>query len=238
MSPLPPDPYKILGVSKDARIPEIRSAHRKLVLKCHPDKVQDPKLKAAKQDEFQKVQQAYELLSDDRERQRYDDQARLADLREQLRNKANISTPRAAPKEYNVYTADPRPSPGARPPQQPQSSASKSHAAYAGCTPLPSPLSPPTATNQVSCLAFLFMSYLSSRKKKWNTRTSLNISILPLQRVRSQARSSIHLPTWRSLPTWVENARAKNRLIESYIRRKQADGIDPVHWTGIPLRNI
>ncbi|PNY28580.1 Chaperone protein DnaJ [Tolypocladium capitatum] len=106
MTPLPPDPYKILGVSKDAQIPEIRSAHRKLVLKCHPDKVQDPKLKAQKQDEFQKVQQAYELLSDDNERQKYDDQVTLAELRRQFQNKANISTPRSSPKEYNVYTAE------------------------------------------------------------------------------------------------------------------------------------
>ncbi|KAM5376787.1 hypothetical protein ACJZ2D_005410 [Fusarium nematophilum] len=92
MSTLPPDPYKTLGVSKDAEIPEIRSAHRKLVLKCHPDKVQDPTLKAQKADEFQKVQQAYELLSDEKERQRYDDQARLAELREQLRAKAAASS--------------------------------------------------------------------------------------------------------------------------------------------------
>lgn len=98
MSSLPPDPYKILGVSKDAQIPEIRSAHRKLVLKCHPDKVQDPTLKAQKQDEFQKVQQAYELLSDDNERQKYDDKVKLDELRRQFQNKANISSPRSSPR--------------------------------------------------------------------------------------------------------------------------------------------
>ncbi|PMD58332.1 heat shock protein DnaJ, partial [Hyaloscypha bicolor E] len=69
---LPPDPYKLLGVARDAKLAEIRSAHRKSVLKCHPDKVQDAALKAVKQDEFQKVQQAYELLSDDAKRQQYD----------------------------------------------------------------------------------------------------------------------------------------------------------------------
>lgn len=94
MSPLPPDPYKILGVSKDARTPEIRTAHRKLVLKCHPDKVLDPTLKAAKQDEFQRVQQAYELLTNDQERQKYDDKVKLEELRKQFQNKANISSPR------------------------------------------------------------------------------------------------------------------------------------------------
>lgn len=109
MSPLPPDPYKILGVSKDAQIAEIRSAHRKLVLKCHPDKVQDPEQKALKQDEFQKVQQAYEILSDEKERQKYDDTARLAELRKQMANKANISVSRSSPKyaEFEIRTAEP-----------------------------------------------------------------------------------------------------------------------------------
>jgi len=109
MSPLPPDPYKILGVSKDAQIAEIRSAHRKLVLKCHPDKVQDPEQKALKQDEFQKVQQAYEILSDEKERQKYDDTARLAELRKQMQNKANIAVSRSSPKyaEFEIRTPEP-----------------------------------------------------------------------------------------------------------------------------------
>lgn len=94
MSPLPPDPYKTLGVAKDAQIPEIRSAHRKLVLKCHPDKVQDPKLKAEKADEFQRVQQAYELLTDDAERRKYDDKVKVEELRKQAHAKVHISTPR------------------------------------------------------------------------------------------------------------------------------------------------
>jgi curved DNA-binding protein CbpA len=108
---LPPDPYKILGVTQDAQIPEIRSAHRKLVLKCHPDKVQDPTLKAQKQDEFQKVQQAYELLSNDKDRQRYDDQVRLAELRRQVNAKANSSAPRTTQTyKFEVRTPEPRPS--------------------------------------------------------------------------------------------------------------------------------
>lgn len=108
--PLPPDPYKTLGVSKDAQVAEIRSAYRKLVLKCHPDKVQvqDPQLKAEKQDEFQRVQQAYELLSNDKERSMYDDKVKLADLKKQ---KANSSATRQGPRytEFEVRTAEPRP---------------------------------------------------------------------------------------------------------------------------------
>ncbi|GKT48973.1 uncharacterized protein ColSpa_09154 [Colletotrichum spaethianum] len=109
MSSLPPDPYKTLGVSKDAQLPEIRSAHRKLVLKCHPDKVQDPTLKAQKQDEFQKVQQAYELLSNEDERAKYDENVKLAELRKEMaKSMANTSAPRA-PRTYEVRTAEPRP---------------------------------------------------------------------------------------------------------------------------------
>ncbi|KAL6851785.1 hypothetical protein J3F83DRAFT_613297 [Trichoderma novae-zelandiae] len=104
-----PDHYKVLGVNKDAQVAEIRLAYRKLVLKCHPDKVQDPALKAQKQEEFQKVQQAYELLTDEEERRKYDDQVRLAELKEQLR-KTSVSTPRSNSKyaEYEIRTAEPR----------------------------------------------------------------------------------------------------------------------------------
>ena len=58
MIPLPPDPWKMLGVEKNADKSDIRSAYKKLVLKTHPDKVQDPTLKAEKQEQFQKIQQA------------------------------------------------------------------------------------------------------------------------------------------------------------------------------------
>ncbi|KAK8112592.1 hypothetical protein PG984_013118 [Apiospora sp. TS-2023a] len=80
MFSLPDDPYARLGVSQDAQIPEIRQAHRKLVLKCHPDKVSDPEQKAIKQEEFQKVQRAYEMLSDSKERQKYDDMVRANEM--------------------------------------------------------------------------------------------------------------------------------------------------------------
>lgn len=110
---LPPDPYKVLGVLKDAKLPEIRSAHRKLVLKCHPDKVQDAALKAVKQDEFQKVQQAYELLSDDTKRIQYDEQVKLFALRAEM-GRGN-PTARSNPFEYEIKTAEPRANTYSRP---------------------------------------------------------------------------------------------------------------------------
>jgi len=115
---LPPDPYKALGVSKDATLPEIKSVYRKLVLKCHPDKVQDAALKAIKQDEFQKVQQAYELLSDDTQRIQYDDQVKLFELRKEM-GRGN-PTPRSNPFEFQVRTAEPRPSSYGRPSATPK----------------------------------------------------------------------------------------------------------------------
>ena len=62
--PLPPDPWKALGVSKDDDLENIRRVYRKLVLTCHPDKFPDEAVKAQKSEEFHKVQQAWELLSD------------------------------------------------------------------------------------------------------------------------------------------------------------------------------
>lgn len=111
MSNLPPDPWKVLGVDKIADKTEIRSAYRKLVLKCHPDKVQDPTLKAQKQDEFQKVQQAYELLNDDTERAKYEDQVKLAELRKAAmlsKNLPNTSASRTPPRSAQVYSYDVR----------------------------------------------------------------------------------------------------------------------------------
>ncbi|OBT61774.1 hypothetical protein VE03_09078 [Pseudogymnoascus sp. 23342-1-I1] len=116
--PLPPDPYKALGVAKDAAISEVKSAYRKLVLKCHPDKVQDPTLKAQKQDEFQKVQQAYELLTDDAKRTEYDEKLRMFAFRDTLRSQVPKSSPQSARSspaahsppvfDYEVRTAEPR----------------------------------------------------------------------------------------------------------------------------------
>jgi curved DNA-binding protein CbpA len=82
-SPIPPDPYLALGVAKDSDISAIRTSHRKLVLKLHPDRIKDEAEKLRGKDEFQKVQQAYELLSDPDRRSRYDDRVKLAALRKE-----------------------------------------------------------------------------------------------------------------------------------------------------------
>lgn len=98
--PLPPNPYKTLSVPKDATLATIRSAHRKLVLLCHPDKVQDESAKKVKAEQFHQVQQAYEILSDDRRRQRYDEKLKLEELRAEMENERGPPFPRRTP-EYD-----------------------------------------------------------------------------------------------------------------------------------------
>lgn len=67
------DPYVILGIPQDAAPAAVRSSYKKLILQCHPDKVHDESLRAEKAVQFQKVQEAYELLIDSRRRRKYDD---------------------------------------------------------------------------------------------------------------------------------------------------------------------
>lgn len=76
-----PDHYKALGLSQGADAATIKKTYRKLVLTCHPDKVTDETLKAQKQDEFHKIQQAYETLSDDTRRDTYHTELKLQQLR-------------------------------------------------------------------------------------------------------------------------------------------------------------
>jgi curved DNA-binding protein CbpA len=92
-SELLPDHYKALGIDKNADAVTIKKTYRKLVLTCHPDKVTDEALKAQKQDEFHKIQQAYETLSDETRRATYEAELKLQQLRrEKLARTASGST--------------------------------------------------------------------------------------------------------------------------------------------------
>src|SRR5579863_4247460 len=63
------DYYQTLGVARDASADDIRKAYRKLARKHHPDL--NPGDKAA-EDRFKKVQEAYDILSDTKKKQMYD----------------------------------------------------------------------------------------------------------------------------------------------------------------------
>jgi molecular chaperone DnaJ len=63
------DYYEALGVARSASAEDIRKAYRKLARKYHPDL--NPGDKAA-EERFKKVQEAYDVLSDDEKRKVYD----------------------------------------------------------------------------------------------------------------------------------------------------------------------
>ncbi|KAJ0012994.1 hypothetical protein NQD34_017328 [Periophthalmus magnuspinnatus] len=62
------DFYKVLGVSPDSNEDEIKKAYRKLALKFHPDKNSD----AEAEDKFKEIAEAYEILTDPKKRNIYD----------------------------------------------------------------------------------------------------------------------------------------------------------------------
>jgi len=63
------DYYEVLGVSKSASKDELKKAYRKLAIQYHPDKNPGDK---ASEDKFKEAAEAYEVLSNDEKRAKYD----------------------------------------------------------------------------------------------------------------------------------------------------------------------
>ena len=63
------DPYEVLGVSKSASAKDVKAAFRRLAKKYHPDqRPDDPQAK----ERFAEVNQAYEILGDEKKRRAFD----------------------------------------------------------------------------------------------------------------------------------------------------------------------
>jgi molecular chaperone DnaJ len=63
------DYYEVLGVEKGSDVSAIKKAYRKIALKYHPDRNPDDK---ASEEKFKEAAEAYEVLSDENKRARYD----------------------------------------------------------------------------------------------------------------------------------------------------------------------
>ncbi|PDT16325.1 molecular chaperone DnaJ [Rhizobium sp. J15] len=74
------DPYKILGVKRDAAADEIKAAWRNMAKAVHPDHNRDDPTAAAR---FAEIGRAYETLKDPRKRSLFDNAVRMAEAKKQ-----------------------------------------------------------------------------------------------------------------------------------------------------------
>lgn len=76
------DPYETLKVSKDATETEIKKSYRKLCLLHHPDKLINKSETEVEESkiEFEKIQFAHMILSDEKKRKRFDKTGSLQDV--------------------------------------------------------------------------------------------------------------------------------------------------------------
>jgi molecular chaperone DnaJ len=62
------DYYEVLGVPKDSSEKDLKGAYRKLAMKYHPDRSEEPNA----EEKFKELSEAYAVLSDPEKRQKYD----------------------------------------------------------------------------------------------------------------------------------------------------------------------
>lgn len=73
------DLYEVLGVSVASTTEDIKKAYRKKALRCHPDKTSHlpDAVRIVAEEEFKKINNAHEILSDPGKRKQYDDNVTL-----------------------------------------------------------------------------------------------------------------------------------------------------------------
>lgn len=81
------DPYELLGVGRDADADEIKRAYRRRAQEHHPDKLGelDENARRDADGRMQRINRAYDQLTDEASRARLDDRMRRADARRVLR---------------------------------------------------------------------------------------------------------------------------------------------------------
>lgn len=93
------DYYSILGISRTATEDEIKKAYRKQALKYHPDKNKTPEA----EEKFKLIAEAYEVLSDKKKRDVYDQYGE-----EGLKNGGGSSAFNSNPNFTYTFHGDPR----------------------------------------------------------------------------------------------------------------------------------
>ena len=63
------DYYEVLGVDRNAAEADLKKAYRRMAMKHHPDRNPDD---AKAEENFKEIKEAFEILSDGRKRQAYD----------------------------------------------------------------------------------------------------------------------------------------------------------------------